>query len=251
MKKIGFILPIAILLLFVACSKFADKDATANNNGKSGSITTFAIVGEFLYALNNPNMVVYSLTDKDHPRKVNSIVVGQNVETVFSYLNKLYIGASDGIYIVDISNPQLPIVQGRAMHFLGCDPVVVKGEYAYSTVRTGRTCNGNTAWSSMLMVYNVSNAQNPYLLYSINMQEPKGLGYDGNYLFVCDGNNGILVYDISQPEFPQQINHIQNLNAYDLITNNGVLIVSATDSYQFYSYADINNIIKLSQVNKN
>jgi hypothetical protein len=250
MKKIIILLSIAVILLHPSCSKL-DGNETQLNNGKSGSITTFAVVGAYLYSLNKPNLEVYSLADKAHPQKVNSIVVGNNIETVFSYLNKLYIGASDGIYIVDISNPVQPIVQSNATHFYGCDPVVAKGNYAYSTVRSGRTCNNNTAFSSLLIVYDVSNSYYPQEVAQINMQSPAGLGYDGNYLFVCDGTNGIIVFDITIPDQPLKINQIHNVNAYDLITNNGVLIVSAGDSYQFYSYTDINHIVKLSQVNKN
>lgn len=250
MKTKFLILNIACLILTLSCSKL-DSNMTDNNNGKSGSITTFAVVGQYLYSINNPNLEVFSLADKTHPQKINSINVGNSIETVFSYLNKLYIGASDGIYVVDIQNPTTPIVQGRAMHFYGCDPVVAKGDYAYSTVRMGRVCNGNVSYTSFMAVYNVQNPNNPYMINSISMHEPKGLGYDGDFLFVCDGSYGITVFNISDPQQPLVINHIENVNAYDLITNNGVLIVSATDSYQFYSYSDIQNIVKLSQINKN
>ena len=239
-----------VVLFFTSYSK--DSNARlANEQGKSGSITRFAIVDHYLYSLSNNEIVVFDITKKDDPTKINSIKVAYNIETIFSYIGKLYIGASDGIYIIDITNPRSPLVQAKESHQVGCDPVVVKNNIAYSTVKQGVGCNNSFVSQSQLLVINVSNPNNPFTVNSFPMNAPQGLGYDGNILFVCDGASGIVVFDITNPTNPSQIQNIVGVNAVDVITDNGLLIVSTTNSYNFYDYSDVNNIIKLSQIDKN
>ncbi|MFN8285060.1 MAG: hypothetical protein U0U67_17690 [Chitinophagales bacterium] len=241
---------IVILLCFTACEKDTNSRKT-NEQGKSGSITRFAIVGHYLYSLSNNEIVVFDIRNNNNPVKINSVKVAYNIETIFSYIGKLYIGATDGIYIVDISNPTIPVIQAKESHQVGCDPVVVKNTIAYSTVRQGTGCSGAYIPQSLLLVINVADAYNPYTISTIQMASPQGLGYDGNNLFVCDGANGIEIFDISNPASPTPIQSIESVNAVDVITDNGLLIVSTPDSYNFYDYTNINHIIKLSQIDKN
>lgn len=253
MKKIKLTIASAflfIVLFFTACEK--DNNARlANEQGKSGSITRFAIVDNYLYSLSNNEIVVFDITKKDDPVKINSVKVSYSIETIFSYIGKLYIGATDGIYIVDINNPRSPVIQAKESHQVSCDPVVVKNTIAYSTVKQGVGCNNSFRPQSALLVIDVTDPYYPNTINTILMDSPQGLGYDGDKLFVCDGANGIVVYDISDAYAPAQIQKVTSVNAVDVITDNGLLIVSTPNSYNFYDYSDINNITKLSQIDKN
>jgi len=241
-------------IIMISCSKDGNEinNEASNTNGKSGSITKFAVVGNYLYALNNNKLEVYDIMDKSNPTKINSIVIGYTIETIFAYNQKLYVGAADGIFIVDISNPRIPELKGSASHQYGCDPVVTKGFIAYSTVSVERRC-GSFVNNSALNILNVSDDSNPYIINSINLSEAKGLGYDGNTLFVCTGETGFIVYDISSPnEFnPVALDTISSINATDVIAENGILIVSSPDKYSFYDYTDLSNIHLLNSIIKN
>ncbi len=249
MKKISNIIYCLLLcILVIACSKESANTDTSNQ-AKSGSITKFAIAGNYLYTLGASTIEVFNITNKQHPVKVNSITTANNIETIFSYLGRLYLGATDGVYIVDISMPTQPIVLGRASHQVGCDPVVAKGNVAYSTVLQSRFCNnGTNITQSELMVIDAFSFQ---IITSIALQEPQGLGYDGNYLFVCNGIYGINIYDITNETNPNHINTIYNINAKDLITDNNTLIVASENGYSFYDYSNINSVVKLAEINKN
>lgn len=234
----------------MSCNK--ESNLATQNNGKSGSITKFAIVNNYLYALNNNKLDVYDITNRANPTKINSINIDYTIETIFSYNSRLYIGASDGIFIVDISNPRLPELKGSAWHQYGCDPVVTKGNIAYSTVSVSRKCGGFVN-NSALNILNVTNDNNPYIINVIQLEEAKGLGYDGNTLFVCTGESGLIVYNISEPNEsnPIAIDTISTINAIDVIAENGILIVTSPDKYSFYDYTDLSNIHLLNTVSKN
>ena len=242
-----FIIFLSLSAIGISCSK--EGDSTLSPNGKSGSITKFTVVGDYMYCLNSSNLDVYDIRIPEDPVKINSIKIARVTETIFSYYGRLYIGAPDGVYIVDISTPTKPVLKGSETHFVGCDPVVVKDYIAYSTIRTGRECNRGTS-ANFLLVMDVSNAENPRTLKSIPMTFPSGLGYDKNTLFVCDGEAGVKVFDISKLNNPVEINTIKGLDAYDLITDNGTLIVSSPTTYSFYDYTDLNKIVLKYTINK-
>ncbi len=248
MKNISLILLISFVF-FTNCSK--DSNNAIDNVNQSGSITKFAIINNYLYTINNYQLVVFDIQNKNKPTKINAIGIPNNVETIFAYNNNLYLGSTTGIFIVDIQNPSIPLIIGSATHTLGCDPVIVKDTIAYSTIRNGRTCNnGIPSTFNQLIIYNVKNSNNPIQINQINMIEPQGLSIDGNNLFVCDGRNGLIVFDISDLKNPIYRNRISVSNAIDVISVNETLIISTSSSYALYSYSNINNIIHLSDIQK-
>ncbi|HXL56499.1 MAG TPA: hypothetical protein VN958_09595, partial [Chitinophagaceae bacterium] len=77
---------------------------------------------------------------------------------------------------------------------------------------------------------------------------PHGLSKDGNLLFICDGNDGLKIYDASNPQDIRLKQHIKELETYDVITTNNIAIVVATDGLYQFDYSDINNIKQLSKM---
>ena len=65
-------------------------------------------------------------------------------------------------------------------------PVVVEGDYAYVTLRTGSNCGGSL---NQLDVVNIKNIEFPILEASYNFTNPHGLGIDNGTLFLCDGSD--------------------------------------------------------------
>ena len=79
------------------------------------------------------------------------------------------------------------------------------------------------------------------------MTNPHGLSKDGDLLFICDGNDGLKVYNAANRNSISLIKHITGLSTYDVIAWNDVAIVSATDGLYQYDYSDVNNIKLLSK----
>ncbi|MEN9345290.1 MAG: hypothetical protein RLZZ60_759 [Bacteroidota bacterium] len=117
----------------------------------------------------------------------------------------------------------------------------------FSTVRTGTVCN--QFGQSALFIHDVTDKTAPRLEFNLTLDQPKGLGIDGNLLFICQGNKGMAVYnwDESNKKLSYLYQKI-DLYAFDVITGNNTLIVAADNGLYLYDYTDPNNIKRLSKV---
>ena len=185
MKHLLFFLTVSLSLF--SCSKEA---ASTGEPGKSGSITRFAVYQDYMYVLNLNEVQTYSIKDKDHPALINRLATDYGLETITIYDNTVFLGSTSALYILDISNPAAPVIQSKSdrlsdIGFSGCDPVVVKGNYAYSTIKIVQNICGTIGAESALIVYDISNKSNPVIVGTYPLSIPNGLGYKDNYLFVC------------------------------------------------------------------
>lgn len=217
------------------------------STGIGGSMATFTIYDNYLYTIDDSDMTIINISDLSNPLVHSKETIGWGIETLFPYGDKLFIGANNGMYIYDNSNPANPELLTLYQHMTSCDPVVVQGEYAYVTLRSGNTCGG---FSNQLEVINISDLSNPQLEEVYPMYEPYGLGIDGNALFICDGQAGLKIYDASDIHTIDENLKIQygNIHALDVIPYNGVLMMIGDDGLFQYDYTDINNIQLLSEI---
>lgn len=217
-------------------------NTTPSPTSVTGSMSRFAVYNNYLYVVNNNMLKVFSLVG-------NSVLKGHeqylswNVETVFPYDHKLFLGTTTGLLIYDLANPAVPAYRSSLTHVMGCDPVVVQGNYAYVTIRGGNFCGQKL---SLLDVIDISNPSAPTLKASFSMDEPYGLGIDGNTLFVCD--QGLAIYDATNPVLAgsKLIKRFSSIHGFDVIPYNGVLILIGNDGLYQYDYSDIQNIKQLS-----
>ena len=236
---------IIIVFLFVTCAS-NDSSSTADNNqvGQGGSTARFAIVGNYLYTVDDDDLNVFSITNTTNPVLVNEVYIGFRIETIFSFENNLFIGSQGGMYIYNLDNPEVPIQQSEINHFTACDPVVTDGNYAYVTLHSNSNCGNNI---NSLEIYNVEDIENPILIESRNMIQPKGLGIYNDYLIICDDE--VKIFDISDPEnmvFSTSI----NVSGFDVIIKNDDLIVVAKDGLYQYRLDNtaITNVTALSVI---
>ncbi|MBI2966651.1 MAG: hypothetical protein HYY40_02410 [Bacteroidetes bacterium] len=218
------------------------------NVGIGGSLGRFTVYNDYLYLGSKNILKVYDISSASNPVFITQVVVqtgGDGIESLFNYDDKLFIGSPVGVYIYNLSNPSSPSYISRFEHVRRCDPVVVSGNYAYSTMRGDAGCGG---FVSELSVINISNISNPSLAESYDMDDPYGLGLDNNTLFVCDGKSGLKVYDIQSTPNLTLKNHYTNLIANDVIPWDNVLILIGTTGLYQYDYSDPQNLTLLSQI---
>ena len=165
------------------------------------------------------------------------------IETIFPYEESLFIGSQTGMFIYDVSTPSSPSYLSEFVHVRSCDPVVVEGDYAYVTMRSGGNCRG---WTNELNVVDISNLSNPSLVSTRNMTNPSGLGVDNGQLFLCDGDAGLKIFDSSNPWNMQLVDTKPEINAFDVIPYNNVLMMIGSDGLYQYSYSNINKLELLS-----
>ncbi len=244
-----------VFLCFFSCSQDDSLELAAN--GKSGSITRFAIYQNYMYVLNLHEVQTYDLTQKDHPVLVNKLSTDYGLETITIYDGSVFLGSTTALYILDISNPAAPVIQSKAdrlaqIGFTGCDPVVVKDNYAYSTVKIIANRCGTFSAQSALIVYDISDKSNPQVVGQYLLNTPNGLGFKDQYLFICDeGSDQLLVYDISDPTSLIQTTYGLNItDPVDLIVDGQKMIVSSKTSFEVYDVSDVAHLKKIGEIAK-
>lgn len=215
------------------------------NTGIGGSMARFTIANQHLYALDSYFMDVVDISDQSAPKAKNEIQLTWQAETLFPVKSSLFIGTRSGMYIYNIEKPAAPVLLSKLEHVRSCDPVVVEGDYAYVTLRNGTACGG---YSNQLDVVNIKDLTKPVLEETYVMKNPHGLGIENGTLFICDGSDGLKVYDASDVHsIPKhQLAHYDKINAFDIIPYQNTAMMIGVDGLYQYDYSDLKNIKLLS-----
>ena len=213
------------------------------NTGINGSMSRFGLYQDYLYAVMGYKMEIFDLKAAT-PDKVfsGSLPYLSEVETIFSYEDKMFLGMPSGMAIYSVADPLNPTFCSFIAHAYGCDPVVVENDLAYVTVRSGNFC-GQTI--NELFIVDISDVYHPQMLVSYSMTHPKGLGIDNGVLFLCDDGLKIFKADDPQTIIANQLAHYSGIDGFDVIPFNNVLMMIAEDGLYQYDYSDLKNITEL------
>lgn len=223
MKKIAQYILILIATIPLSCSK--EGKGLLNTSGKGGSLARFTIVGHYLYTVDKTRLKVFNIADAGAPTLSATEDVGFEIETIFPFKDKLFIGSTSVVHIFSIEDPEHPKKLSTAISptvMRRCDPVVAKDSVAYATLRTNGPCGGI---ESILAVYDIRNITAPVQVNSYGVFEPYGLGYADNALYVCD-KYGLLVFNIADAFNPVLVTRLmENENEfYDVIPEDNTLV---------------------------
>lgn len=221
----------AIALFATSCSYSEKSDSDGGDvSGQGGSLARFTIAGEYLYTVDQSSLHTINITDVEHPRKVAEKSLGVYTETIFPYENSLLLGTETGMFVFDLSNPASPQQTTYFQHIRSCDPVVAQNGYAYITLNTAnqRCFNG----MNELQIVNISNLNSPQLVKTYNLASPLGLDIQNDTLYVCD--KGLRILDVTNKNNPVEIGYFSDIDARDVICQNGRLIVIGPDGLHQY-----------------
>ncbi len=240
--------------IWVISNQVADFSQTARSesgspgSGLGGSFARFAIYSDFLYVVDNWSMHVFDITTLSYPNEVSLVELGWGIETIFPYQDKLFIGSNIGMQIFDNSDPRNPKFVSEFAHALACDPVVAEDNFAFITLRSGNRCFGI---DNQLDVVDISVVESPWLVKSYPMESPHGLAVDSDILFLCEGEYGLKVYDVSNKRALDQnlLSHLSNIPSYDVIAIDSHLILVGDNGIYQFDYSDPRNLELLSVIN--
>ena len=151
------------------------------------------------------------------------------------------------MYIYDNTNRANPVQKSVFLHVTSCDPVVVEGDRAFVTLRSGSLCGGG---EDRLDIIDISDLDNPTLLSSyFDLSGPYGLGIDGNTLFVCDGTAGLRVYNVLSDTAIEEIATFGDREVFDVILVPPRAVVVGPDGIDQYDYSNIDAIELISHTN--
>jgi hypothetical protein len=229
-----------------AFSGFATGSGSAGVGGSAygvgGSMARFGLYKNMLYIVNNNSLLTFKLNTNSDVSLLNTIYVSWNVETIFITDNHLFLGTQSGMIVESLAIPEKPAQIGTFSHLTACDPVVIKGDLAFVTLKGGTTCRGNI---NQLDVIRMSNSYTKFtLLKSYPMFGPQGLGIDDDLLFICDGDAGLKIYNAADPMTISEhlIASFPSINAYDVIPMNNYLFMIGEKGFMLYDYSNIQNI---------
>jgi len=213
--------------------------------GMGGSMARFTIVNNVLYTVSDNELKAFDISNTNDPLLNNSQTLGWNIETIYPLKDKLFIGSNMGMSIFSIANPFQPEKQGTFAHAFACDPVVADDNYAYVTLREGNNCRRA---ANLLDIVDIANVFSPTLRKSYPMTNPHGLSLDGNLLFLCDGKDGLKLFDVSNPNEIKLIKNFEGIETYDAIAFNELaLVVDKHGLYQF-DYSNSDNVKMVSRI---
>lgn len=224
------------VLFFASSAAGGMAGATTAGAGIAGSMARFALMGERMYTVSENDLKVFNIQKPVAPSYTSSVSLQNGmIETIFPYQDKLFIGTQTGMFIYQTNNPDLPQKLSQFTHARSCDPVIADNKYAYVTLRGGSVCGGS---SNELDIINIENLLSAKLITSYPLSEPYGLSKDGNILLVCDGADGLKIYNTANLPAIQLVKKISGFNAYDVIAYNGIALLVAKDGLYAIDYSD-------------
>jgi hypothetical protein len=223
----------------------ASSGGNTSSNGRGGSMARFTIYDKTLYAVSTSDMQIFAIDNPSNPLVWAKLNMGWDIETIFPYQDKLFIGSQSGMFIYDNKNQRNPVQLSRFNHARSCDPVVVQGDYAYVTLRAGSRCGGG---QNQLDILDIKDVTKPVLLKSYAMQEPYGLGIDGPTLFICDGIAGLKVFNATDYKDLKVTSFLSTFRTYDIIPLGKNAIIVGPDGLYQYDYSNPSDMKLVSTI---
>jgi hypothetical protein len=128
---------------------------------------------------------------------------------------------------------------------LSCDPVELSANYLFTSIHITGSCHLSGQDALEVMDINNPSASLPNF---VPTNSPGALVRDGNILFVCGGDNGLTVFDITDPTNIAEIQTYGNIKATDIIADSKLMVVKTPTGIDQYDYTDVNNIQLLSHI---
>ena len=228
-----------------------DSNASGSGSGPAGiggSMARFTISKGHLFCIDQMTLNSFALQTSGVLGSPVVTQVGWGIETIFPYKDNLFIGASNGMHILDISNPGSPVYKTAFTHANACDPVVVHNDIAYVTLRDGTECDG---FVNQLEVVDVKNVNAPSLIKTYKMDHPHGLSIFEDKLYLCEGKHGLKIFDIKDNTKIDRnlISHEKGFDAYDAVLIPGVsLLIIGKDGFRQYDYSNSKDLKLLSHI---
>ncbi len=224
-NKVLLLMALSLGALF-SCAE----DTGGGDTGTGGSMARFTIKGDYLYTVDFYSLNTFDISNPASITHIKRQNVGFGIETIFPTEDYLFLGAQNGMHIYGLTNPAAPDKISFTPHFVSYDPVVVQGDFAYVTLRS---MAGAGIGNNSLLIFDISHPSAPVLKAEYAMTWPRGLGIDGDLLFVCDDK--LKVFSVANGFEIQQLQAF-DIHAIDVIPRDNILFVVAEDGFYQYLY---------------
>src|SRR5690349_21737790 len=104
-----------IVIVSFSCNKSSSDAAAIGGAGQGGSLARFTIAGNYLYTVDKESLKVFDISNASQPVYKRTVPVGFEIETIFPFSDKLFIGSTSVVHIFSIADPSNPQKLGEAI----------------------------------------------------------------------------------------------------------------------------------------
>jgi len=176
------------------------------------------------------------------PLEVGEVYDGTgNARGIFVSGNYAYVADNtDGLEIIDISDPTNPVEVGQVVDTGNAYSVFVSGNYAYVADNTDG-----------LEIIDISDPTNPVEVGQVvDTGSARGVFVSGNYAYVVDNTDGLEIIDISDPLNPVEVGSVDDGgNAVGVfVSGNYAYVADSGDGLEIIDISDPTNPVEVGQV---
>ncbi|MFA7256194.1 MAG: S8 family serine peptidase, partial [Kiritimatiellales bacterium] len=162
---------------------------------------------------------VFDVSTPASPQVGTPLVRMMSMNDVFMRGDSAYVAALANVLRLDISNPSAPQAYANSAGFTGQDIIGIHGNASIVAAAAG---------VFGVKIMNDASIQARTTLGTYDTDgTASGVFVDGNYVYVADGTNGLVVLDITTPSIPVQTVHVATIgSAVGVFVKNGTVYVA-------------------------
>ena len=171
---------------------FYESDYRSDAVAINGNIVYLAVTGRMEGDWMFSDLIVIDVSDPENPEEIRTLL-DIHAENIVISGNLAYLASGgNGLWVMDISNPEEPDILGHAPHSASAHAVAIGENYAY--VAAGR---------SGVHVVDISNPDALEVLWTYDTEgQAYGVAVTGNFTIVVDPPYGLRIIDFSDPINP-------------------------------------------------
>ncbi|HPR64435.1 MAG TPA: hypothetical protein PK014_09465 [Thermoanaerobaculia bacterium] len=167
------------------------------------------VSGNIGYVASYGGLHTVDITETERPNYLGTVPFASygTCNSIEVVENLAYVAAYDaGLQIVDVSDPENPMVIGSYSTEGKASGVVVSGEYAFIS-----------DFNYGLRVISIADPTNPEEVATYSTSGGcRNVTLDGNVIYLSNGYNGVNIIDISDPHSPRSLGRLSVAYAYDV-----------------------------------
>jgi hypothetical protein len=177
-----------------------------------------AVSGNYAYIADGQKggFRVIDISNPEVPVEAGSYVSTGNFLDVEVHGQLAYVAADDeGLLILDISDASNPTVIGKYAQ-IGAQAMSVQGDYAYIIFTSG------------LYIINITNPFAPFLEgYYTAIDWLSDVSVEGDFAYVAQGANGLLILDVSTPSMPVELSEDTTFGVMKIVVDGNTVYGAA------------------------
>ena len=206
-----------------------------NSNG----YVSLEIDTNYAYLLTSDSLKIFDIRDKNNIQNISELLLESNLVKLVKKDDYLYIAnGNNGLKIIDISTPEVPILKGEFNKISGwVEDIAVQGNFAYIAYNGGGGLN----------LVDITNKSSPILIDTFSAGGFKFVKVQGEYIYIDSFGNdkGMQVISIDNDHklsqvgkyIEESINPVTDVTikgnfAYLLINNLGIRVLDISDRSQ-------------------